>query len=320
MIIKPVCKKEYVLVPNSLLNDTRLTIETRAMLAHLLSKPKNWKIRPIPLAKALSRLGERSLGRKKLDRMFREASEAGYMARSAKQTHQDDGSWGSYDYIVGMPDEVAASVQQSGGAFTFALPQCREAHTPEACTRKDNANHKVQNHKSQKDINPPLKLPPDAASAPQVCQGELGECGTEARETGCFVWEGSKPMQAWERYWRANGVAVYPPLVYETLAGKRIRGAWLPTLYPPGYGASNSGDSASTVAVGIGFRSADATSADTASTEKGCANALINMIMTTQECSRDEAVKIFASLPDAERASDRSGKQGGTGLRLRRKV
>jgi hypothetical protein len=302
MILKPACKREFVTIPNSLLNDTRVSIETRGMIAHLLSKPKNWKIRPLPLAKALSRRGERNLGRKRLYRMFSEASEARYMARSATQRHQDDGSWGGYDYIVGMPDEVSAIVQRSDGAYTFVLPQCREAHALEACTRNDDENHKIQNHKSQKDINPPFhNLSPGCAGPPTACQDELGEREPAVRAAECFVWEDSKPFKEWARYWRQNGGSSHPPLINKTIGGKQIRGTWLPTLYPPDYRGPTGSRLGSAIAVGVDLGNDDAASADAASNDTGNANALIEMIMTTQECTRDEAAKIFASLPDADR-------------------
>ncbi len=54
MIIKPACSREYVSVPNAVVTDRRLSIETRGMVAYLLSRPRDWQIRPMPLAKALS--------------------------------------------------------------------------------------------------------------------------------------------------------------------------------------------------------------------------------------------------------------------------
>jgi len=291
MVIKPACKKEFILLPNSLLNDTQLSIETRGMLAHLLSKPKSWNIRPILLAKALSRRGDRPLGRKRLDRMIREASEAHYMARSTKQTHHDDGSWGPYDYIVGMPDDVAAAVQKSSGAYTFSPPLHREAHTLEVHTPMGNTNHKAQNQKSHKDINPPLlKFSPSGADPTEGNQDELSDYGDAARAAECvFVWEDSKPFNEWMRYRRAKGEALRPPIVERTIAGKRWRGAWLEALYPPDYTDTTGG--------GAG-------NADEPSISIGNSDALITLIMATRECSRDEAVKIFASLPDAAPGGD----------------
>lgn len=94
MIIRPLCKSNYIPIPNALLNDKRLSADTRAMLALLLSKPKGWQLRPKPLRKLLSREGEAEMGWTRLRRMFSEATAAGYMARSGKQQHEQDGTWG----------------------------------------------------------------------------------------------------------------------------------------------------------------------------------------------------------------------------------
>jgi len=112
MIIRPRCKSNYILIPNALLNDKRLSADTRAMLALLFSKPKGWQLRPRPLRKLLSREGEAEVGWTRLRRMFSEATAAGYMARSWKQQHEQNGTWGKYEYFVGMPDDVLRAVQK----------------------------------------------------------------------------------------------------------------------------------------------------------------------------------------------------------------
>jgi len=84
MIIRPVCRRNFVALPNVVLTDERLSIETRGMIAYLLSRPPNWQIKTVWLARALSKK-DQALGRTKLTRMLREARTAGYLARSADQ-------------------------------------------------------------------------------------------------------------------------------------------------------------------------------------------------------------------------------------------
>lgn len=227
MIIKPTCSKNYVCIPNVLLNDNRLSIEARGMIAHLLSKPKNWNPRPKLLAKELS------VGRKSLDRMLSEAMEAGYMARSADQTHRDDGSWGAYDYVVGMPDDVAAAIENLGVAFSAQRP---ETHALDARPLQERTNHKVQTQKSKIEKNLLSKGSPPSTSHLQACQDEysdVSDMGKAAQAQGCkFVFEGSKPLNAWIEYRRAQRIPP-PPLDQVMINGKRRRGAWLPQLYPP---------------------------------------------------------------------------------------
>ena len=145
MIIRPACEREFVALPNAIFNDRRLSVDTRAMVALILSKSKSWEVRPGPLARALSREDGKPVGRKRLARMFREAMQAGYMARSAQQTHQDDGSFGRYVYFVGMPDDVAAEIAKGGVTISAQFP---DAHTPDAHTPEGTTTHKIQNSKN----------------------------------------------------------------------------------------------------------------------------------------------------------------------------
>jgi hypothetical protein len=240
LIIRPVCAKNFSKIPNAIFNDTRLSIDTRGMIAFLLSKPPSWNIRPWPLAKALSRAGDKPVGRKKLARMMNEASEAGYMMRSQEQTHYGDGSWGPYDYVVGMPDDVAEAVAMSGGAFS---PQRPGAHARRAYAPKEHSNHKRKNHKLLTDTNPPL-TPPARPDCCESCHDEYSEYGKAALAAGCkFAYEGSEPFDAWIEHRRANGMALLPPIDVAVIDGERRTGAWFPQLYPPGYRRGSQGSS-----------------------------------------------------------------------------
>jgi hypothetical protein len=141
MIIRPYCKRNYVLIPNSLLNDTRLGADTRGMLALLLSKPRGWVLRPVPLRKQLSREGETPVGWTRLRRMFAESTAAGYMARSQTQAHNPDGTWDKFEYFVGMPDDVRRAVQKAGVAI---LPQPPDPHEGLPQAQNDFTSHKEQ--------------------------------------------------------------------------------------------------------------------------------------------------------------------------------
>jgi hypothetical protein len=141
MIIRPLCKKHFVALPNSLFTDKRLSADTRAMLALLLSKPRGWELRPVPLMKQLSREGETPIGRTRLRRMLDEATAAGYIARAMHQRHDTDGKWGKYEYIVGMPEDVLRAVREAGVAFA---PQLRDPHEGLPHAQNDFTNHKEQ--------------------------------------------------------------------------------------------------------------------------------------------------------------------------------
>ncbi len=164
MIIRPACGRSYTALPNAIWNDRRLSADTRAMVALVLSKPSNWQLRPVPLARALSREGAKPIGRAKLARMFQEAMSAGYMARSAEQGRQDDGAFGRYAYFLGMPDDVTAAVASSGVAI---LPQSDQPHTAEPHTANRHRNHKVMTLQTTDSKKPPPTSPAEQAETLQ---------------------------------------------------------------------------------------------------------------------------------------------------------
>jgi hypothetical protein len=273
VIIRPACPKSFTRIPNAVLNDTRLSIEARFLIVYLLSKPPTWNLRPVPLARALSSEDTR-VGRKRLNGMIREAIDAGYIARSTEQTHLRNGSWGSYEYIVGMPDDVQTVVTKSGEKF---LPQHPAAPAPEGRAPKGTVNHKVLSQKSQIDNNPPLAHHSPGESWLH-CEGEYRDMGQRALAQGCrFVWEGSRPFKQWATYRRACGHNLPPPVDTVVINGARRRGAWFPSLYPP--------DKAQCWRM----------------TKRGGAahSEAIDLIKRSKGCSENEAEAILDSLPDA---------------------
>jgi len=120
------------------------------MLALLFSKPKGWQLRPRPLRKLLSREGEAEVGWTRLRRMFSEATAAGYMARSWKQQHEQNGTWGKYEYFVGMPDDVLRAVQKENVELA---PQSCGARQDQPRAENDFTNHKERTSKKTELIN-----------------------------------------------------------------------------------------------------------------------------------------------------------------------
>jgi hypothetical protein len=136
MIIRPVVSREYTALPNAIFTDQRHAADTRTLFALVLSRPKNWDMRPWWLMKMLSRIGAKPVGRKAIARMFRELMVTGHMARSKQQTRQADGAFGKYVYFVGMPDDVAAAIASSNVAF---LPQVPEGTAAEGTAAEGTA-------------------------------------------------------------------------------------------------------------------------------------------------------------------------------------
>jgi len=239
MIIRPKCKGHYVVLPNALLNDDLLSIDTRGMLAHLVSKPRNWQIRPKALARALSKK-DAKLGNTKLRRMFKEAEAAGYMSRPCQQTHQKNGDFGSYDYVVGMPEDVsAAKAARSAGPEQAASSRPSAAHALSANAQNAPAQnvhtliHKKQNPNItdyQKSHPQPL---PDCFGADRLCEDGYTMFGKNEEAKGMkFAFEHSRPFNAWLSFRGADGM---PPMDVRMIGGIPRRGSWFPSLYPPGF-------------------------------------------------------------------------------------
>lgn len=175
MIIRPVVSREYTALPNAIFKDRRLSADTRAMVALVLSKPKTWQLRPPALARELSREGGKRVGRAKLKRMFDEAIVAGYMARSVAQTHTDGGLWGPYVYFMGMPEDVAAAVKREG---VVVLPHAEKPHTVEPHAANQQA-YKRKNLETRDFIKPLPNLPQFAGSNGQAIKSPRSIEGPE---------------------------------------------------------------------------------------------------------------------------------------------
>lgn len=79
-------------VPLSLLEDARLSFDTRAFAAWLLSRPPDWEVRAGALPYLLKEPSPRGhVGRDKARRFLRELEQAGYLTRT--RTHGPDGCW-----------------------------------------------------------------------------------------------------------------------------------------------------------------------------------------------------------------------------------
>jgi hypothetical protein len=237
-IIRPVVSRDYVSLPNAILSDQRLSIETRGMVCFILSKSKNFEIRPYALRKALSIAGQR-LGRTKLDRMIAEAVAVGYMARSHKQARKKGGKFGRYAYICGLPEDVAAELQRQGAPF---LPNARNPHpdNPHAgeslagfgaslsTKKKRTPTNNQTNHQQHQSGQPQASSP---VGRPLATDESYSQMGLHAKANGMtFIWVGSKPFQAWRAFRGDNGM----PLVdVAVLDGVERRGCWMPSMYPP---------------------------------------------------------------------------------------
>ncbi|MGJ4960269.1 hypothetical protein ACQR1H_31865 [Bradyrhizobium sp. HKCCYLRH2015] len=107
-IVRREHRAQFTIVPNAVFADTRLSVEAKGVLGYLLSRPHKWHVR-------LDHIGRTLLvGRKKLQRIFRELIAAGYVTREPQRI-VDGHRFGEIDYVVrDVPAPVDKSARPRG--------------------------------------------------------------------------------------------------------------------------------------------------------------------------------------------------------------
>lgn len=101
-------------VPLSLLQDTRLSFDTRGFAAWLLARPPGWEIRAGALPHLLKDNSSGGhVGRDKARRFLRELEQAGYLLRS--RTRSADGCWIWHSVFTAIPTIDGLPVDGSSG-------------------------------------------------------------------------------------------------------------------------------------------------------------------------------------------------------------
>jgi hypothetical protein len=111
MIIRRHHDRHFTIVPNSLFEDSRLSIEAKGTLAYLLSRPHNWTVRLGHVAKTLD------VGRDKMQRIFNELIVARYVLRD--QPRGNNQQWGVIEYVV-FDEPVAPETKTPQPGFPCA--------------------------------------------------------------------------------------------------------------------------------------------------------------------------------------------------------
>lgn len=116
-IVRREHRAHFTIVPNAMFTDTRLSVEAKGVLGYLLSRPHMWRVRLEYVGRTLK------VGRKKLQRIFRELIGAGYVTREP-QRFVAGHRFGDLDYVVrDVPLALACPVESS------AVPRDRKGPT-----------------------------------------------------------------------------------------------------------------------------------------------------------------------------------------------
>src|SRR5262245_35343058 len=99
MIIRHKHKGRFVIVPNEIFHDPRLSLSAKGLLVYLLSLPPDWAVRHDQLQRKLG------IGRKLLDGAFKELIAAGYAGRDEMQGRDERNRFTTLNYVVSdIPD------------------------------------------------------------------------------------------------------------------------------------------------------------------------------------------------------------------------
>jgi hypothetical protein len=161
MIVRRRHNGRFAALPNAIWTDERLSIEAKGVLGYLLSRPHNWNVRLPQIGRVLN------VGKDRLQRIFRQLIEAGYVTREQRRT--DGGVFGSAEYIVrDEPEESVASLPQ---------PEKPEPVKPEPVKP---APENTAAYKDREELNTDFTKPlsptpcPGASPSPRITKKGLG--------------------------------------------------------------------------------------------------------------------------------------------------
>ena len=132
-------RTKFVVLPNSILEDRRLSAASKGTLAYLLSRPPDWKVRHETLRRTMK------LGRKGLATVMQNLIKSGYARRSEKQQRADDHSFLGYDYeIFDKPEPVDTREP----VVPFAAPENRQRKGDSGNKKEEikDSNNKFPSH------------------------------------------------------------------------------------------------------------------------------------------------------------------------------
>jgi hypothetical protein len=212
MIIKHKHKGRFVIVPNGIFRDPRLSMAAKGLLAYLLSLPPDWEVRHDQLQRELG------IGRKLLERAFKELVAAGYVIRDELQGRDERNRFTTLNYIVSdIPSRAISDVPSPARV----KPQRRRS----TGNNKKGINTDLTN-------TFPKSLPVAQGESKQARQRQYSAIGQQAASSGqCAVIVGSEPYEAWHRFRGEDGM---PGFIDKAIINGRSHDiVWMPSLYPP---------------------------------------------------------------------------------------
>ena len=151
-IIRREHRAHFTVLPNAIFVDQRLSIEAKGVLGYLLSRPNKWSVRLEQVGRTLK------VGRRRLQRIFRELISAGYVTRDQRRIGSVQ-RYGQVDYVVrDVPVMIARPVDNSVKPRVQNGPAARLAQAIAAlrnqnCGRGSKTDPHIKNGRRKKHTN-----------------------------------------------------------------------------------------------------------------------------------------------------------------------
>jgi hypothetical protein len=142
-VIRRKVTANFTVLPNDVLNDTRLCADSLGLLVYLLSRPPNWVAKPEQLQQRFD------YGRDKIYGLVNRLAEIGYIKKY--RNRGDDGVFTSYTYeITDLAEPKSPPLPENPEMVIAPLPENPELAEP------DLVNPEISNKELKETKNPPL--------------------------------------------------------------------------------------------------------------------------------------------------------------------
>jgi hypothetical protein len=111
----------FAQIPNDWLRDGSISLEARGLLAQIMSHRPGWKLSIKSIAY------QNSIGKTKVKRILDELMDAGYLERSEKQAHDENGHLAGFDYTTRDPH---GGVQEPYKAGPYKAEPVKDSEPP----------------------------------------------------------------------------------------------------------------------------------------------------------------------------------------------
>lgn len=205
MIIKRHHNRAFVSIANAVMDDTRLSAEHLGFLAYLLSRPHDWQVHVLQLAKRFK------VGRNKTYRLLSELMDFGYIERGDQG--RSGGRYAGIDYVVfDQPIPVSDIPRTQNEAAVNRVPESG-THTNKDSNQKELTNSspsgesalpgfEEEKPKAKRKTGWPGAWEPDLAEAGRLLECALPRAKAIAEKFRDFHQARGSKFVDWDAAWR----------------------------------------------------------------------------------------------------------------------